>query len=152
MPDSLDRTILRTLMAEGRITWTELAARVGLSAPSAAERVRKLEEAGFIEGYAALVNPVALGNTTLAFVALSVTDPAYHESVLRWVRNTDEVQECHIIAGEHDYLLKVRCRDPEQLERFLREDVRSLPGVSGTRTTVTLSTPKETTRIPLPEE
>jgi Lrp/AsnC family leucine-responsive transcriptional regulator len=135
-------------MRDGRATWTELASLIDLSAPSTAERVRKLEATGLIEGYTACVNPRALGYSLLAFVALSAADPAHHEEILHWINNAGEVQECHIVAGEHDYLLKVRCRDAEHLERFLREQIRSLAGVR-TTTTVVLLTTKETAAVPV---
>jgi Lrp/AsnC family leucine-responsive transcriptional regulator len=148
MQDAVDQQILRALMEDGRITWRELAAQIGLSPPSTAERVRKLEEAGVINRYVALVDPRSLGCTLLAFVSLSVTDPDHHDQVMQWVAEAPEIQECHIVAGEHDYLLKVRCRDSAHLERFLREEVGSLPGVSRTMTTVALLTTKETTAVP----
>ena len=151
MQDALDSQILRALMDDGRITWRELATQIGLSPPSTAERVRKLEEAGVIDGYVARVNPRSLGYTLLAFVSMSVVDPTYHDQVMQWVKEAQEIQECHIVAGEHDYLLKVRCRDSEHLERFVREEVGSLLGVSRTMTTVVLLTTKETTSIPLPQ-
>ena len=149
MLDAVDQQILRALMEDGRITWRELAVQIGLSPPSTAERVRKLEEAGVIDRYVALVNPRLLGYTLLAFVSMSVTDPSYYDQVMQWVAEAQEIQECHIVAGEHDYLLKVRCRDSAHLEKFLREEVGSLAGVSRTMTTVALLTTKETTSVPL---
>jgi len=149
MPDATDRRILDILMGNGRVTWSQLASDIGLSPPSVAERVRKLEEAGIIEGYTAKVNPRALGHSVLAFVAISVAEPMDHEAIVEWVRRTPAVQECHVIAGDHDYLMKVRVPDAEHLEHFLRRDLRSIRGVARTTTTVVLHSAKETTAIPV---
>ncbi len=148
--DDLDRKILTRLMEDGRITWAQLAAEVGLSAPSVTERVRKLEKLGVIEGYAALVNPEVVGCGMLAFVAVELTDPNHHAEMLREAQATPEIQEYHIVAGDYDYLLKLRCRDSRELERLLRETVRSIAGVARTNSTIVMLTPKETCAVPLP--
>jgi Lrp/AsnC family leucine-responsive transcriptional regulator len=148
--DDLDRKILTRLMEDGRITWAQLAAEVGLSAPSVTERVRKLEKLGVIEGYAALVNPEVIGCGMLAFVAVELTDPNHHAEMLREAQATPEIQEYHIVAGDYDYLLKLRCRDSRELERLLRETVRSIAGVARTNSTIVMLTPKETCAVPLP--
>lgn len=150
--DALDRRILDLLLNDGRMTWAQLAAEIGLSAPSAAERVRKLEDAGYIDGYSARISAPLVGYPLLALVSLSVDAPGRHDTLVRWARESPEVQECHIVAGEHDYLLKVRARDPQQLESFLREKLRSVPGVVTTTTTIVLRSLKETGSVPLAEE
>ncbi|MHC4236334.1 MAG: Lrp/AsnC family transcriptional regulator, partial [Planctomycetota bacterium] len=109
--DDLDRKILLRLMEDGRITWAQLAADVGLSAPSITERVRKLERLGVIEGYGARVNPEVVGYGLLAFVSVGLTDPNHHAEMLRRAETSPEIQEYHIVAGDYDYLLKLRCRD-----------------------------------------
>lgn len=150
MLDSLDRKILIRLMQDGRITWAQLATEVGLSAPSVTERVRKLERLGVIEGYSARVNAEAVGNGLLAFVAVGLSDPSHHAEMLARVEATPEIQEYHIVAGDYDYLLKVRCADAKHLERLLRERVRSVAGVARTRSTIVMLTSKETCAVPLP--
>jgi Lrp/AsnC family leucine-responsive transcriptional regulator len=149
--DDLDRKILGRLMQDGRITWAQLASEVGLSAPSVTERVRKLERLGVIEGYGARVNAEAVGCSLLAFVAVGLTDPNHHGDMLRQAEATPEIQEYHIVAGDYDYLLKVRCTDSKHLERLLREKVRSVPGVARTQSTIVMLTSKETSALPLPD-
>jgi Lrp/AsnC family leucine-responsive transcriptional regulator len=149
--DDLDRKIITRLMADGRITWAQLAAEVGLSAPSVTERVRKLERLGVIEGYSARVNAEAVGYGMLAFVSVGLTDPNHHAEMLRQAESTPEIQEYHIVAGDYDYLLKLRCKDSKDLERLLREKVRSIAGVGRTKSTIVMLTSKETCAVPLPE-
>ncbi len=149
--DDLDRKIVSRLMEDGRITWAQLASDVGLSAPSVTERVRKLERLGVIEGYGAHVDPEVVGYGLLAFVSVGLTDPNHHAEMLRQAEATPEIQEYHIVAGDYDYLLKVRCRNSKDLERLLREKVRSIAGVARTKSTIVMLTSKETCAVPLPE-
>jgi len=141
--------LLQALMSDGRVTWAELAHRVGLTPPAVAERVRHLEEAGTIRGYAALVDPVAVGCGLTAFVSVTLDRPVHRAGFLQWVAAMDEVQECHHVAGEHDYLLKVRCRDAGDLDRVIGDEMKSVPGVARTYTAVVLSTLKETPVLPM---
>ena len=137
-------------MREGRSTWSELAGVLGLSAPAAADRVRRLEERGVIRGYSAVVDPGAVGLDVTAFVAVTLERPEHRAGFLGWVDGTPEVQECHHVAGEGDYLLKVRCAAVRDLETIVSEEIKGLGGVTSTRTTVVLSTRKETPVLPLP--
>jgi len=147
----LDSKALRLLMQQGRVSWTELAQHLGLSAPSAAERVHRLEQRGVIRGYAALIDAEAAGYPLLAFVAVVLDRPDRRAAFLRRVANLPEIAECHHVAGEDDYLLKVRCRGTRDLDRFLVESLKSTPGVVRTRTTIVLSTAKETVAVPIAE-
>ena len=149
MLDDLDFKIINHLMGQGRTTWSDLAALLQLSAPAAADRVRRLEERGVIVGYGAIASPAALGFTLLAYVAVTLERPEHRAPFLEWVQQTPEIQECHHIAGEDDYWLKVRCRHTQDLERLLSDRLKSLPGLVRTRTTIVLSTVKETTALPL---
>lgn len=151
----LDRTdikIIATLLADGRKKWTDLASTLGLSSPSVAERVKRLEETQVIRGYGALVNPHALGLFLTAFVEVTLHHPRDRAPFLHFVKTTPEIQECHHIAGEFDFLLKLRCRDTEHLEHLISEDIKSLQGVLRTRTTIVLSSTKETLELPLPPD
>jgi len=147
--DSIDYEILRRLSENGRESWAELAGEVGLSAPSTTERVRKLEAAGVIRSWAALIDARSVGYELLAFVAVQASAPSGHDEMFDWAERTVEVQECHVIAGAYDYLLKIRCRGPADLERLLRQELRALPGVSRTDSTIVLQTTKETPRTPI---
>ena len=149
--DAIDNKILNVLMEDGRASWADLAAAVGLSAPAAADRVHRLEDRGVIRGYAALVNGSQVGAHMTALVAVTLDGPAAREGFLRVVGGTVEVQECHHTAGDDDYLLKVRCGGTADLERLLTDVLKSVPGVSRTRTTVVLSTVKDSAVLPLPE-
>jgi Lrp/AsnC family leucine-responsive transcriptional regulator len=149
--DEIDMKALAHLMGRGRATWAELGERLGLSAPAAADRVRRLEERGVITGFSALVRPEAVGLNLAAFVAVTLWRPDDREAFLALVARSPQVQECHHVAGEHDYLLKLRCRDTRELEAVLSEKLKGLPGVTRTVTTIVLSTLKETPALPLPE-
>jgi len=144
-----DLKVVRRLMREGRSTWVELAQLLGLSAPAVADRVRRLEERGVVRGYSALVDPEAVGLGVTAFVAVTLERPEHRAGFLGWVDGRAEVQECHHIAGEGDYLLKVRCAAVRDLEGIVSEGVKGIDGVASTRTTVVLSTHKETPVLPL---
>ncbi len=148
--DALDYMAVRYLMVQGRATWAELAQQLGLSAPAAAERVHRLEDRGVIRGYAALVDAEAVGCMVTAFVAVTLTLPAHRAAFLARVQTLPEVQECHHVAGDFDYLLKVRCASPRELDRVLSEELKGIPGVERTRTTIALFTLKETPAVPLP--
>lgn len=141
--DAIDRALLDALAEDGRATWATLAGLVGLTPPSVAERVRRLEAAGVIRGYHARLDPARLGVSVLAFTAVSVSTPWDHARFIAWAAGSDPVEECHTVAGEFDYLLKIRCRDPEDLEAFLRTQVRSIEGVVRTSTSIALLTAKE---------
>jgi Lrp/AsnC family leucine-responsive transcriptional regulator len=152
MLDTNDYKILARLMANARATWAELGAILGLSAPAAAERVRKLEERGVIRGYAALVDPDAAGCGLAALVAVTLDRPEHRAAFLARVTAMPEILECHHTAGDDDYILKIRCTGPRHLERLVSDDLKALPGLLRTRTTVILSTVKESPVLPLGRE
>ncbi|HEY5549478.1 MAG TPA: Lrp/AsnC family transcriptional regulator [Coriobacteriia bacterium] len=149
--DAIEHKILTVLMEDGRASWADLAEVAGLSAPAVAERVHRLEERGVIGGYAALVNGSQVGAHLTAFVAVTLSGPAARDGFLRMVHETVEIQECHHIAGEDDYLLKVRCGGAAELEHILSFVLKGSPGVARTRTTVALSRVKDTVIVPLPD-
>ncbi|NJN85187.1 MAG: Lrp/AsnC family transcriptional regulator [Leptolyngbyaceae cyanobacterium SL_7_1] len=147
--DEIDYKILHALMLQGRMTWAELATVLGLSAPAAGDRARRLEERGIIRGYTALVDADAIGYSLTAFVAVTLERPQHRIAFLELVQQLAEIQECHHIAGDDDYWLKVRCRDTKHLERLVSNQIKELPGVIKTRTTIVLTTVKETTGLPV---
>ncbi|PSR24341.1 MAG: Lrp/AsnC family transcriptional regulator [Sulfobacillus benefaciens] len=151
--DTIDFKALSELMMNGRMTWAELGSCLGLSSPATAERVRRLEDQGVIKGFTALVDHEAVGCALTAFVAVSLERPEHRNRFLQKIMEMQEVQECHHVAGEDDYLLKVRCKGTRDLERVVSDTVKSIPGVARTRTTIVMSTPKETPSPPLfPED
>ncbi len=135
-------------MERGRTAWTELGEHLELSPPAAAERVRKLEEQGVILGYRAIPNADALGYPLIAFVHVTVGSTAQRTTFLKAVARNEQVVECHHIAGDDEYLLKVRCRGTGDLDQFLSVTLKDRIGVSRARTTIALTTVKETTSVP----
>lgn len=147
--DSLDRKALAFLMKNGRVSWADLGQHLGLSAPSAADRVRKLEQTGVIRGYAPLLDAESLGYPLAAFVSVTLGSHRNRSAFLRAIDKLDEVSECHHVAGDDDYLLKVRCRGTRDLDRLLARELKDRIGVAKTRTIIVLSTTKENVRVPL---
>lgn len=144
MLDSLDYKILNRLVRRARITWSELAGLLKLSGPSTAERVKRLEEKGIIKGYCARLDYASLGFHITAFIAVTLGHPKHRTAFLKGVDEASEVEECHHIAGEDDFLLKVRCKTTQHLDNLLNETLKTIPGVVRTRTTIVLASPKET--------
>ena len=140
-PDHLsanDARILAVLQRDGRRPYADLGAEVGMTGPSAHERVKKLEARGVIQGYAAVVDPRALGYDILAFSWITQAPGTMGHDLTESFAAIPEVEECHHITGEADYLIKVRARDTRDLERILRL-VQSAPDVFSTETDVVFS-------------
>ncbi len=148
--DALDLKILTQLSRQARMTWSDLAGQLGVSPPAAADRVRKLEEAGVIQGYVTQIDAYSLGYDLTAFIAVTLEHPRHRDGFLAEVLTTPAIQECHHVAGDGDYLLKVRCQGTRGLERLITHQLKEIPGVAQTRTTIVLSTVKETISVPLP--
>lgn len=147
--DSYDKKIIELLMGNARVTWSELASQIGLSAPAAAERVNRLVEQKIILEYRAIIDSQSLGYECTAFVAVTLEKPSHRTKFLQKVQEVQEIQECHHIAGDDDYLLKVRCKNIKDLDRVISEELKSLSGVVKTKTTIVMDTLKETSVIPL---
>jgi Lrp/AsnC family transcriptional regulator, leucine-responsive regulatory protein len=148
--DAVDRQLLDELRANARAGWAELGRRIGLSGPSVQERVRRLEERAVITGYRAVVSPAAVGLGVSALVGLIQGDDVESEDVAAQLREVTEVEDCWYVAGEENFVVKVRAADVAALELVVAK-LRRLPGVSRTRTTVVLSTRWEGRDVPLPE-
>ncbi|WP_431032327.1 Lrp/AsnC family transcriptional regulator [Streptomyces sp. P6-2-1] len=139
--EDLDRQIVRLLVADGRMSYTDLGKATGLSTSAVHQRVRRLEQRGVIRGYAAVVDPEAVGLAMTAFISVKPFDPSAPDDIADRLAPVEEIEACHSVAGDENYILKVRVQSPHDLENLLAR-VRSLAGVS-TRTTVVLSTPYE---------
>jgi Lrp/AsnC family leucine-responsive transcriptional regulator len=146
-PDPIDRRILALLQDDAKRSQAEVAKAVGLTAPSVNERIRKLERAGYIRGYVALLDDRKLGHDITAFVEIFVEHPKYEAAFIEAVEALDEVLECHHITGEFSLLLKVKVTDMAAFRRLLIEKLNTLRGVRQTRTVMVLSTSKEQHRI-----
>ena len=149
MLDSLDSKAVERLTKDGRESWADLGAALGLSAPAAAERVRRLQERGVIRGFTAVADPEAAGFPVLAFVAVTLDRQGVRAAFLEGVRRHALIQECHHVAGDDDFLLKVRARGMRDLDHLLSEELKGRLGVARTRTTIVLGTAKETTSLPV---
>ncbi len=143
--DDFDRRIVDALQADGRMTVTDLAARVGLSKTPCQQRMRRLIADGVILGFRAIVDPARLGMDHVAFTEVKLSDT--RERALgefnAAVRRISQVEECHMIASSFDYLLKVRTRDIRQYRIVLGEKISSLPYVASTSTFVAMETISE---------
>ena len=143
--DRFDRAILRGLAEDGRINVTDLAQKIGLSKSPTQARMKKLEAEGYILGYRAMLNPIRLGLDHVAFVEVKLHDTreaaltAFNEAV----RRVPEIEQAHMIAGNFDYLLKVRTSDMAEYRRVLGEVISSLPHVAATSTYVAMEAVKE---------
>jgi Lrp/AsnC family leucine-responsive transcriptional regulator len=147
--DDIDSNAMSALQQDGRASWADLGTALGLSAPAAAERVRKLTEAGVVRGFTAVLDPQASGFPVLAFVAVTLAAQGARTRFLDAVRRHDLIQECHHVAGDDDFLLKVRARSLTELEALLAHELKGRLGIARTRTTIVLGTAKETARLPI---
>ena len=149
--DALDRDILRELQADGRLTNVELAKRVRLSPSPCLRRVKSLEDRGYIRGYTALLDRTRVGRALHVVVMVSLTSQRQEtlEAFEGAVRNLDDVLECHLVAGESDYLLTVAAADLDAYQRFFTKRLGELPGVASLRTLISMKTVKSTTALPV---
>ena len=149
--DDMDRAILRVLQRQGRMTHAELSERVHLSPSACHRRVQRLEQAGVIRDYVALLNPRSVARVTTVFVEIKLlaqadeTLDAFEKAVAR----VPDVLECHLMAGTADYLLKVVARDSEDFARIHRQHLARLPGVAQMQSNFALKTVFKTTALPI---
>ena len=152
MIDDIDRQILMLLQLDGRLSNAAIAKQVGLTASSVYERVKKLESKGIIQGYVALVDPLALGKTITAFIRLTVGPTSGEDymtakqSLVQACLDEPDVLECHGVAGADCYVLKVRVAHPKALEQLI-EQLRCKAMITSSVSSIVLSTFKETTVV-----
>ena len=145
--DRFDRAILQVLAGEGRISITDLARRIGLSKSPTQARLRRLEADGVITGYRALFDPIRLGLDHVSFIEVRLHDTreaalaAFNAAVMK----IPEIEQVHLIAGNFDYLLKIRTQDMADYRRVLAEKISTLPHVANTSTYVAMQAIKEHT-------
>jgi Lrp/AsnC family leucine-responsive transcriptional regulator len=145
--DAKDRNILALIQRDGKMSQALIAKHVGLSTAAVNERLKKLEQAGVIRRFTALVDPKAVGIQVTAFIEVFIEHPRYEEPFIKRILELDEVQECHHITGEFSVLLKVRVRDMESLQKLVISQLNGAEGVRQTRTVMVLSTVKEESYI-----
>jgi len=144
--DKHDQRILEILSKDGRMPVTEIARRVGISKSPCQMRLKKLLELGYILGFRAIFDPVKMGKEHVAFAEVKLSDT--REAALRAfneaVQKVPEIEQCHMIAGSFDYLLKVRTSEITDYRRVLGESISTLPGVESTSTFVSMQSIKDT--------
>ncbi len=149
--DRIDRRILRDLQDSGRMTNVELAQRAEISAPPCLRRVRALEEAGVIRGYHAELNPTALGFNVTVFAQVGLSSQAEHDlkAFEDLVNSWPQVRECHMLAGETDFLLKVVAEDWDAYQKFLTTKLTTAPNVSHVKSALAIRTAKLLPGVPV---
>lgn len=146
--DETDREILSILQENARTPNAEIARRVGLAPSAIFQRIRKLEEAGVIRGYAAAIDPRAFGYGLTAFVMIRTGEGARSGEVAAELGGIPEVREVHRVVGEDCFFAKVLVRDTEALGKLLDEQIQTLPSIASTRTIIVLSTTKDAAAVP----
>jgi Lrp/AsnC family leucine-responsive transcriptional regulator len=147
--DETDRELLLLLQDDCRTSYGELGNRVGLSISAVNERLKKLHAQGVVRGCVAVLEPRTVGLDVCAFVQVLVDRPEHNAGFLDAIAAIPAVLECHHVTGDYSYLLKVRVADAAALESFLSNDLKGLPGVVRTHTSIALSSAKETTALDL---
>ena len=151
MIDETSFKILKILQEKARIPNVEVARQVGMAPSAVLERIRKLESQGFIDGYEVRLNPERFGKSMVAFVWIKTNQAEGMDLIGKKLAGIQEIQEVHFVAGDDGYLVKMRVSDTQELGRIVRDNISAIEGVKETRTTVVLSTIKETALIPLGE-
>jgi len=147
MIDAISLKILKILQKAARIPNIEVARQVGLAPSAVLERIRKLERHNIITGYEVRLNPDRFARSLVAFVTVKMEKSAGETRVADQLAAIPDVQEVHFVAGTDAFLVKVRSSDPAALGQLIRDKIKSLAGVSATRTSIVLSTYKETAQI-----
>jgi Lrp/AsnC family leucine-responsive transcriptional regulator len=150
--DRIDREILKRLQADGRLTISQLAADVNLTVSPCSERVRRLEERGYIRGYFAQLNPERLGLDLLAYILVTLdrTTPETFERFDHAVQDLEEVLECQMVGGDFDYLLKIRVKNMHAYRKFLGERMTAIASVRMTHTYFVMEEVKSSHRLAVP--
>lgn len=146
--DNLDIKILRLLQKNARISVSEIGRIINLSVPACSERIKKLEAIGAVTQYAAIINPAYVNKTLTAMMFISLERPQFTDDFIEVVQSETDILECHYLAGDFDYLLKIVTNDTTTLEKLLNR-LKSVPGVQKTRTMVVLSSEKNNYSVSL---
>lgn len=151
--DKIDRRILRILQEEGRISFTELGERVGLSTSPCTERVRRLEREGIVTGYHARLDPHQVGAGLLVFVEISLAYKSgdIFEDFRAAALKLPNVLECHLVSGDFDYLIKLRISEMASYRKLLGTTLLALPHVRESKSYIVMEEAKETLSLPIPE-
>jgi len=145
--DSIDLKIIEVLKENSRVTTSEISKKVSLSIPAVAERIRKMEESNIIESFTIKVNREKINQRLLAFIFVNIDKTDNIEDFRKSIVNFSSVLECHHVAGEYDYLLKVLVEDSKALEYFLSDKLKKIKGVLKSNTIIVMSSLKENINI-----
>ncbi|MBI6875412.1 Lrp/AsnC family transcriptional regulator [Clostridium aciditolerans] len=149
--DSLDVKILKLLENNARVTASEISSKINLSIPAVSDRLKKLDASGVIEKYTVIINAKKLNRNLTVIMFISLESPKYTNKFLEAVQREEEILECHYLAGDYDYALKIITENTETLEKLLNK-IKGLNGISKTKTTVSLSTIKNNYSVMPSEE
>lgn len=149
--DRLDLKILKALQENARISYVDLAEKVGLSTTPCMDRVKRLERSGLIQGYHASIDPLALGLSLLVFVEITLSNqsPEAFDAFRDAVDGLSYVQECHLVSGQSDYLIKLRLTDLASYRKYLGEMLLALPYVRESKSYIVMEEAKQTALLPL---
>ncbi len=149
--DRIDRQILSDLQSDGRMTNVDLAERAGISAPPCLRRVRALEQAGYIKGYHAQLDPATLGFTVTVFAHVSLNSQAEADlsAFETLMKEWPEVRECHMLAGQTDFLLKIVAKDWDAYQRFVTERLTAAPKVATVKSSLAIRSAKDLPGVPI---
>ena len=150
--DDIDLRILDMLQRNGKLSQAKIAGAVGLTTPSVNERIKKMERHGMIKGFVALLDHEKMGLPITAYIDVALEHPRFEKSFLDDLERLLAVQECHYLAGDYAYRLKVKAANPGALADFLQQRLLAIRGVQRARTCLSLSSKKESTLLPLVEE
>lgn len=150
--DDIDLRILDMLQRNGKLSQAKIAGAVGLTTPSVNERIKKMERHGMIKGFVALLDHEKMGLPITAYIDVALEHPRFEKSFLDDLERLLAVQECHYLAGDYAYRLKVKAANPAALANFLQQRLLAIRGVQRARTCLSLSSKKESTLLPLLEE
>jgi Lrp/AsnC family transcriptional regulator, leucine-responsive regulatory protein len=146
--DAIDLRLLELLQLDGRTSRSDLAERVELSVPAVSERMKKLEELGILRGYHAILDPEKVGLGVGAFIFVTAESSRHFDDIVARAVRHENILECHAVTGAGSHLFKARTNTTAELEKLLNE-IQSWPGVTNTRTSIILSSPKEDAALPL---
>ena len=150
--DDIDLRILDMLQRNGKLSQAKIAGAVGLTTPSVNERIKKMERHGMIKGFVALLDHEKMGLPITAYIDVSLEHPRFEKSFLDDLEKLLAVQECHYLAGDFAYRLKVKAANPAALADFLQQRLLAIRGVQRARTCLSLSSKKESTLLPLVDD
>jgi Lrp/AsnC family transcriptional regulator, leucine-responsive regulatory protein len=150
--DDIDLRILDMLQRNGKLSQAKIAGAVGLTTPSVNERIKKMERHGMIKGFVALLDHEKMGLPITAYVDVALEHPRFEKGFVDDLEKLLAVQECHYLAGDFAYRLKVKAATPAGLADFIQHRLLAMRGVSRARTRISLSSKKESTLLPLVEE